>query len=360
MGNSIQQLFREHGPAYLDRFGGTMPSNHKKVIHAICNCGTGLFGTHLFSCGGCGAPHSADGSCGNRHCPSCQAGKSDEWLRKMEGKVLPVNYFMVTFTVPQELRGLIRSNQKAAYAALFKAASDAMKKLAKDPRFVGCDTAGFTGILHTWTRRLEYHPHVHFIVPGGGLGKGGGEWKPSGAAFFVHAAPLSKIYRAKFIALLKKEGLEVPPCVWDPDWVVDCRAVGNGKKALKYLAQYVFRVAIAPSRILKVSDTEVLFKYRRSGERKWRRCTLKIFEFMRRYLQHTLPHGFMKVRHFGFMAANAKVPLQKIRELICALYEILVELLPKKKKPHRAPWKCATCGGPVRWREFIPCPRGAG
>jgi hypothetical protein len=180
-----------------------------------------------------------------------------------------------------------------------------MKKLAKDPRFVGCDTAGFTGILHTWTRQLEYHPHVHFIVPGGGLNKDGSEWKPSGAEFFIHAKPLSLIYRAKFIGLLEKEGLIVPPCVWDPDWVVDCRNVGNGKRALKYLAQYVFRVAIAPSRILKVTDTEVLFKYKRSGEKKWRKCKLKIFEFMRRYLQHTLPHSFTKVRHYGFMASNA-------------------------------------------------------
>ena len=356
--NAIQQLFRSHGVAYLERFGDTMPANHKKAIHAICNCGTALFGQHAFVCGGCGKTHVVNGSCGNRHCPTCQAGKSDEWLRKMEAKTLPVNYFMVTFTVPQELRRLIRSNQRVCYAALFKAAADAMKKLAKDPRFVGCDTAGFTGILHTWTRMLEYHPHVHFIVPGGGINKDGTEWKPSGAAFFVHAKPLSKIFRAKFIELLKKEGLFVPPCVWDPDWVVDCRAVGNGKKALKYLAQYVFRVAIAPRRITCIANGEIWFKYQRSGEKKWRTCKLKVFEFMRRYLQHTLPHGFMKVRHFGFMAANAKVSLSKIRELICVLYEILVPS-PKKGKRHK-PWKCKVCGGIIRWCVFIPFRCGVG
>lgn len=358
--NSIQQLFRTHGRAYLEHFGERMPANHRKVIHAIQNCSTGLYGQHSFACGGCGAYHSTDASCGNRHCPTCQAGKSDEWLSRQLKKTLPVNYFMVTFTVPQELRRLIRSNQKAAYAALFSAAAGAMKKLAKDPRFVGCDTAGFTGILHTWTRQLEYHPHVHFIVPGGGLAKDAKEWKASSAAFFVHARPLSKIYRAKFIEALKKEGLEVPACVWDPDWVVDCRHVGNGKKALSYLAQYVFRVAIAPGRILRVADGRVWFRYRRSGEKKERTCDLTVFEFMRRYLQHVLPHGFTKVRHFGFMAPNAKVPLQKIRELICALYEIIIELLPEKKAAHRKPWKCELCGGLIRWREFIPCPRGAG
>lgn len=360
MANSIQQLFRDHGAAYLERFGGRMPANHKKAVHAICNCGTGLFGQHAFSCDGCGESHHADGSCGNRHCPTCQAGKSGEWLDKQLEKALPVNYFMVTFTVPAELRGLIRSNQKAAYSALFKAASGAMKKLAKDPRFVGCDLAGFTGILHTWTRMLEYHPHVHFIVPGGGLSKDGTEWKASSAAFFVHARPLSKIYRAKFIDELRKAGLAVPPCVWDPDWVVDCRRVGNGQAALKYLAQYVFRVAIAPSRILRVADGHVWFKYQRSGEKKQRTCKLKVFEFMRRYLQHTLPHGFTKVRHYGFLAPNARTGLAKIRELICALYEIIVELLPEKKPRRSNVWKCKTCGGTVRWREFIPCPRGAG
>lgn len=360
MSNSIQQLFRDHGGAYLERFGDRMPANHKKVIHAIRNCGTGAFGQHSFSCDGCGKLHSTDGSCGNRHCPTCQAGKSDEWLKKQKEKVLPVNYFMITFTVPKELRDLIRSNQKVCYAALFKAASGAMKKLAKDPRFVGCETAGLTGILHTWTRQLEFHPHVHFIVPGGGISKDGSEWKSSAAAFYIHGKPLSIIYRAKFIELLKKEELEAPAVVWKPDWVVDCRNVGNGKRALKYLAQYVFRVAIAPSRIIRVSDMHVLFKYQRSGEKKWRTCTLKIFEFMRRYLQHVLPHGFTKVRHYGFLAPNSRVSLDRIRALICTLYELIVNLLPEKKPPHRKPWKCKTCGGLIRWREFIPCPRGAG
>jgi hypothetical protein len=360
MANSIQQLFRDHGPAYLAAFGDRMPANHRKVIHAICNCGTGAFGQHGFACDGCGKYHVVDSSCGNRHCPACQAGKSDDWLQKQLEKALPVNYFMVTFTVPAELRALIRANQKAAYAALFKAASGALKKLAKDPRFVGCDLAGFTGILHTWTRQLEYHPHVHFIVPGGGLSKDGTEWKASGAAFFVHAKPLSKIYRAMFIEELGKAGLSVPGCAWDPDWVVDCRRVGNGQAALKYLAQYVFRVAIAPGRIIRVADGKVWFRYRRSGEKKERTCKLKVFEFIRRYLQHVLPHGFTKVRHYGFLAPNARTGLQKIRELICALYEIIVARLPRKKPAHRKPWTCKTCGGPIRWRAFIPCPRGIG
>jgi len=358
MPNAIQQIFQMHGKSYLERFGKDMPANHRKVIHAIRNCGTGAFGQHSFSCSGCGEYHTADCSCGNRHCPTCQSGKSEEWLNKQLAKVLPVNYFMITFTVPEPLRRLIRSNQKICYAALFRAASDAMKKLAKDPKYIGCSTAGFTGILHTWTRQLEYHPHVHFIVPGGGLTAD--QWISSRPAFYIHAKPLGRMFRATFIDLLKDEGLHVPDCIWKTDWVIDARHVGNGKRALTYLAQYVFRVAIAPSRIENVTDTHVIFKYRRSGEKKWRKCALEIFEFMRRYLQHVLPHGFTKVRHYGFLAPNCRVPLQRIRELICALYEIVVDLLPEPKPPRRKPWTCKTCGGLIRWREFIPVPRGAG
>jgi len=162
---------------------------------------------HAFSCDGCGKFLSADSSCGNRHCPTCQTGKSDEWLNKQLKKVLPVNYFIITFTVPSELRELIRANQRVAYDTLFKAGSGAIKKLAKDERHIGCQTAGLTGILHTWTRQLGYHPHVHFIVPGGGLSKDGKEWKASVNTYYIPDRPLSTIYRAKFMELLKQEGL---------------------------------------------------------------------------------------------------------------------------------------------------------
>ena len=177
MSNVIQNIFRDHGDAYLATYGERIPARHRKVIHAIRNCGSTHYGIHSFVCSDCHDVHHTGSSCGNRHCPVCQSGKSDNWLRRQLQKALPVTYFMITFTVPQELRRAIRANQKAAYSALFKAASEAMKKLAKGPRFVGCDTAGFTGILHTWTRQLEYHPHVHFIVPGGGLA--GDDWTSS-------------------------------------------------------------------------------------------------------------------------------------------------------------------------------------
>ena len=352
--NTIQEIFRTYGDAYVQQYGDRMPTRHRKVIHAIRKCGTSDCGMHLFACDDCRDAHRTGSSCGNRHCPVCQAGKSDEWLNKQMDKMLPVNYFMITFTVPQELRRIFRKHPEVCYAALFKAASGAMKKLAKDPRFVGCDTPGFTGILHTWTRQLEYHPHVHFIVPGGGIDKDGSEWKSSGPKQYVNARPLSKIYRAKLVEMLKEAGLIVPQCVWKTDWVIDARHVGDGKRALKYLAQYVFRVAISPNRIIRVADGKVRFKYKPSGEKTWRTCELELFEFMRRYLQHVLPRGFTKIRHYGFMSPNSRVDLQTIRELICRLYEILVSLLPKTNTPKKKPWVCKRCGGHIHWHRFTP------
>jgi hypothetical protein len=360
MMNPIQEIFRDHGADYLRRYGQNIPPRHRKVISAIRNCGTNECGVHLFACDDCREAHRTGSSCGNRHCPVCQAGKSDEWLRKQMDKILPVNYFMITFTVPEELRRTFRAHPEVCYAALFKAAAGAMKKLAKDPRHIGCETAGFTGILHTWTRQLEYHPHVHFIVPGGGLRQEGTEWKSSGPEFFVPARPLSKIYRAMLVEMLKEAGLVVPQSVWKTDWVVDIRNVGDGKAALKYLTQYIFRVAIAPSRIIRVAGGKVTFRYQRSGEKKWRLRELEVFEFIRRYLQHVLPHGFTKVRHYGFMSPNSKVGLQTLRELICRLYEILVPLLPKKALRKKKPWVCKRCGGHIYWHKFTPPRLGTG
>ena len=315
--NSIQQLFRTHGAAYLERFGGAMPANHKKVIHAIRNCGTGAFGQHSFSCDGCGESHYADSSCGNRHCPTCQGGKSDEWLNKQLGKALPVNYFMITVTVPSELRELIRSNQKVAYAALFKAGSSAIKKLAKDERHIGCHTAGLTGILHTWTRQLEYHPHVHFIVPGGGISPDGKRWLPAQRDFLMPERAVAKILRAKFRDALKKHPdvfKQIPKKVWRTDWVVDIEPVGKGTSALKYLAPYIFRVAISNKRIVRFKDQKVTFRYQ-DNKGKWHTPTLEAEKFISRFLQHVLPYRFVKVRYYGFLSPRKRKLLETIKEL---------------------------------------------
>jgi hypothetical protein len=332
-----------------------MPSSHRKVIDAVLNCRSGSFGVHLYRCEDCNQVHTANSSCGNRHCPSCQADKSDQWLQKQTAKLLPCNYFLVTFTVPEELRRLVRSNQCVCYDALFYAASAALKRLAADKRFIGCDSAGFTGALHTWARDLNYHPHVHFIVPGGGVDKENSKWLSSKPDFFIHVKPLSRMYRRLFKKALQDAGLldKVPSSVWSKEWIVNSQAVGKGESTLKYLANYVFRVAISNNRIISFDEKTVKFRYRKTGSKRWRVMELDAMEFMRRFLQHVLPHGFMKIRHYGFLSSTSKMVIQKIREMICCLYSIVKERVTKPKS-RRKPVICKQCGSPMKWLQFIP------
>jgi hypothetical protein len=359
----IQALFQQYGPEYLARFGDRVPEAHRKVIGAICGCRSGSMGQHLFECPDCRQRHVANSSCGNRHCPVCQNEKAARWLDKRLEALLPCSYFMITFTVPEGLRRFLRSHQAVGYEALFKASAGALKRLAADPRFVGCQTAGFFGVLHTWGRTLAYHPHIHYIVPAGGLDKEGSRWLSSKPDFFVHVHPLSRLYRGLFKAAIKEAGMlgQIPERVWAREWVVNSQAVGNGKRSMKYLAPYVFRVAISNNRILAVDNGRVRFRYRKVDGHRWRTMELDVMEFMRRFLQHVLPHGFMKIRHYGFLAARAKVPIEKIRALICVLYELIGKAVPLRKPTHKfKPLSCKHCGTPMRWVMFLPPPASAG
>jgi hypothetical protein len=271
-------------------------------------------------------------------------------------RLLPCSYFFATFTIPEGLRRITRAHQQAVYGALFDCAAASLRTLEADPRFVGCKVAGFFGVLHTWTRQLEYHPHLHFIIPGGGLSADRQQWIAARGDFLVHVKALSALFRGKMKARLKQLGLfeEVAPEVWTQDWVVHCKAVGDGRHTLKYLGAYVFRVAISNARILAYDGQQVTFKYQKVGASRWRRLTLPVFEFMRRFLQHVLPRGFVKVRHYGFMSPNFAVPLQKIRELICVLYEVLREHLPYLTPPKKKKVLCCdACRRPMQWVRFI-------
>jgi len=353
----IQDLFQTYGPVYLERFGDNIPEAHRQVIEAIAGCRTGNFGTHVFQCPDCCQVHIANSSCGNRHCPICQAEKSRKWLDRQIDNLLPCSYFMLTFTVPAELRGFLRSHQKAGYEALFQASSQALKCLAANQRFVGCHQAGFCGVLHTWGRTLTYHPHIHYIVPGGGLDRELSRWLPSKPDFFVHVKPLSLLFRSLFRKQMQKAGLigQISPKVWNREWVVNSQPVGNGKSSMKYLAPYVFRVAISNNRILNIERGKVRFRYRKSGAHRWRSMQLDAIEFIRRFLQHVLPKGFMKIRHFGFLSPNARVSIQRVRELICVLYELLGKVITvRTTTPKFRPLLCTACGAVMRWQTFIP------
>ena len=352
----IQQIFQDHASSYLERFGGNIPGAHRRTIAAICECRTGLRGQHVFQCPQCGDWKMTDSSCGNRHCPICQNGKAAQWVYRQQFNLLPCTYFLATFTLPEELRETTRSNQRVVYKALMDSAAASLRTLEADKRFVGCSIAGFFGVLHTWGRQLQYHPHAHFVIPGGGLAKDRDRWVAATGGFLVHVRALSKMFRGKMRDALAKAGLldGVPAEVWRRDWVVHCEPVGDGRAVMKYLGAYVFRVAVSDARITDYDGETVIVRYRKVGSSRWRHMKLSAFEFIRRYLHHVLPSGFMKIRHYGFMSPNFGIPIQKIRELICVLYEILRESLPKIEPPQSRPMRCSSCNAVMRHIRFMP------
>ncbi len=355
----IQTIFQNHAEDYLAEFGARMPAIHQKAIDAICKCRTGEVGFHCFECPDCGSRELTTSSCGNRHCPACQHNKAIKWVHRQQLRLLPCTYFLGTFTMPEELRAVARANQRVVYAALFDEAAAALRTLEADPRFVGCNIAGFFGVLHTWGRQLQYHPHVHFVIPGGGLSADRGEWIAANGNFLVHVRALSRMFRGKMKAAMKKAGLLplIPKSTWDHEWVVHCKAVGDGRHIMKYLGNYVFKVAISDARITAYDGKSVTFKYQDGNSSKWRKLTLPVFEFMRRFLQHVLPKGFVKVRHYGFLSPNFNVAIQRIREMICVLYELVRDLTVKIKPPKKPrPLRCPHCQTAMRWRCFIMVP----
>jgi hypothetical protein len=261
---------------------------------------------------------------------------------------------MLTFTVPEELRAFLRSHQRIGYSAMFAASSAAIKRLTGDPKFVGGDSPGFFGVLHTWGRQLQYHPHIHFVVPGGALDSGSGLWHPSGVGFFLPVHALSKIYRALFRERMIKAGLlgQIPREVWSIDWNVNSQPVGSAEASIKYLTPYVFRVAISNSRIIKVEDGKVFFHYKKTGSNRLRTLALDALEFIRRFLQHVLPTGFMKVRYYGFLSPSSKVSLEEVRARIEMAFGFEITTLQVEPEP-LPPMKCRHCDSPMIWRYSI-------
>ena len=224
---------------------------------------------------------------------------------------------MLTFTLPATLRPIARSHQALVYDLLFRASAASAQHLAQDPRFVG-GQLGLIGVLHTWGRNLSYHPHIHYLVPAGGLTSDHRTWLPAHHHFLLPVKALSRIFRAKFHHALQKSNLanDIPVTVWKQDWVVHCEPVGNGRTALKYLAPYIFRVAINNRRLVKLENHQVTFRYRSSDTGQITFCTLSAEEFIHRFLQHVLPRGFVKVRYFGFFGSSQRLLLAALRLLL--------------------------------------------
>jgi hypothetical protein len=320
----VADVFRRFADGYLSAHGAAMPSWHRRAITDILACRTEALGGHLFRCDRCSHEVFAYHSCKNRSCPKCHTKQTAQWLEARKAEMLPTSYFHVVVTVPQELRALLRANQRDGYGLLMKAAADAIIELARDRRFVG-GTVGVLAVLHTWTQQLVYHPHVHCLVTGGGVSANGRDWHPARGAFLVPQKALAKLVRGKLKAALaaKRPDLIAPRAAWTKSWVVHIAHWGEGAEAvLRYLARYVFRTAITNSRILGLGpreggDHSVTIRYKHRKSSRWQTCSLQGHEFMRRFLQHVLPAGLHKVRYSGLwhpskrqLAAQARLLLE--------------------------------------------------
>ena len=352
----VADIFRLHGPDYRAKFSTRMLPSHLRAMQDIEHCRTASLGGQVYYCNQCQEQRFSYHSCKNRHCPKCQNQQANQWLEEQKSLLLPVPYFMVTFTLPAELRPLARSNQKTIYNLLFRASSQALLQLAHDPRFVGA-RLGMVGVLHTWTRQLLYHPHVHYIVTGGGL-TDDDRWRAALPDFLVPAKALSRIFCAKFRDALKKSALfaQVEPRVWRKDWVVHSEPVGSGEAAFKYLAPYIFRVAISNSRLRQLENGNVTFAYKESTTEQVQSCEVTAEEFIRRFLQHVLPPRVIKVRYYGLLSPAHRQLLQKARQLFPVTTTRSKSEEVKAAEPP-ALLSCPHCGGPLMLLSPL-APRG--
>jgi Putative transposase/Transposase zinc-binding domain len=312
---TLNDIFRQYGPAYRAQYTDRMLPSHRAAMTAIEGCRTEALGGHVYTCAACATTRYSYHSCKNRHCPTCQQDTAQVWLARQQDLLLPVPYFLVTFTLPPTLRDLARTHQRQLYTLLFRASAAALQQLAHDPRFLG-GQIGMLGVLQTWTRDLRFHPHVHYLVPALGLAADGTVCRPRNPAFLVPVKAVAILFRAKLRAALRQTALyaHVPPETWRQAWVVDCRAVGSGAAALKYLAPYIFRVALSNNRIVGVQNDRVTFRYRDGETKQMRTCTLPALTFMGRFLQHVLPKGFVKVRYYGLFSRRQRQMLTQIRQ----------------------------------------------
>ena len=353
----LADIFRVSATNYLQKYGEKMLPSHKRAIRDISSCRTQALGGAVYLCQHCEEFRYSYHSCKNRHCPKCGNEAATLWLTAQSTLLLPVPHFMVTVTLPAHLRKLARQNQKRFYGLMMRCAAQALRKLAKDPKWIGGEI-GIIAVLQTWARDMHFHPHVHFIVTGGGISADGKTWLPAQRDYLMPHRAVAKIFRAKFRDALKKEEPElftqVSPEVWRTKWIVDIRPVGKGKTALKYLAPYIFRVAISNKRIVAWENGRVSFRYQ-DNKGFWHIKTLTAEAFMACFLQHVLPKRFVKVRYYGFFSPRRRDTLENIKELFDAVPA-------EEHRPGEGPatedqevMRCPKCGSPLLFvREILP------
>jgi hypothetical protein len=323
----LGDIFRLHGPAYLTTFGDSLSHEQKQALRAIGVCRTPALGGHVDQCDRCGYRKISYCSCRNRHCPKCHERARAQWLEQRAAELLPVEYFHVVFTLPQRLAPLALQNQRLIYGILFRAAAETLTRIAGDPRHLGA-RIGFLAVLHTWGQNLNHHPHLHCVVPGGGIALDQRRWISCRQQFLFPVKVLSRLFRAKFVAYLKtafRDGklgfhgqlkslserrnfVEWLSPVAGTEWVVYAKPpFGGPRQVLKYLARYTHRVAISNQRLISLENDRVTFRWKNYARgNQPATMTLQAVEFVRRFLLHVLPRGFVKVRHFGLLANRGR------------------------------------------------------
>lgn len=328
---SIVEQFHER---FVAKYAGRLLPGHWRALQAIRRCRTPDSGELQVRCPDCAQAEWRPLSCGHRSCPKCQNFEASRWLDRQRTKLLPVSYFMVTFTLPYEFRPLAWRFQTEIYAILFDCAIGTLKDFALNPKHLGADL-GMTAVLHTQTRRLDYHPHLHIIVPGGGIDRRRRQWKKIKGKYLCNAFNLARVFRARFLAAVKQAGLHIPLGA-PKQWVVDAQHVGTGLPALKYLARYLYRGVIAESNIVSCHKDEVCFRYQDSETGQTCTRSLKGEDFLWLVLQHVLPKGFRRVRNYGFLHGNAK----RVLLLVQLVLRVMVEPNPLRPRPV---FRCPHC-----------------
>ena len=375
-------MLRRHGDAYRTSNAGHLDRSQRRVMGAIEACRTAALGGHVARCGDCGHTAISYNSCRNRHCPKCQAGAAREWLEARAADLLPVEYFHVVFTLPAPVAAIAFQNKAIVYALLFEAAAATLKMIAADPKHLGAEI-GATMVLHTWGQTLTHHPHVHCIVPGGGLAPDGKTWMACRAGFFLPVRVLSRLYRRLFLEKLaaahragklkffndlapladaKSFATAMAP-LRRAEWIVFAkRPFAGPDQVLTYLSRYTHRIAISNRRLTALDDTSVAFSWRDYAHGGTQRIMrLHAHEFLRRFLLHVLPDGFQRIRHVGFLAnGHRRTKLAAIRKLLAVAAPTTTgqsEDDASTCDSTEATPPCPCCGGAMMIIEFLPGPR---
>ena len=326
----VQDIFNLYGESYRQSHGLSVAQ--QKTMFAIQQCRTAELGAHMDACESCGCVDISYNSCRNRHCPKCQTLAKERWIDGQKHDLLNVGYFHVVFTVPDDLRPIIYQNQRVLYSLLFQAVAETLQDLASDKKFLGA-TLGVTSVLHTWGQNLSFHPHIHCIIPAGGLTQAGA-WVNSRKKFFIPVKVLSRKFRGKFLHLLKSQSLlffgkqsyfsdqiqflNFLGACYHKEWIVYCKPpFKSADCVVEYLGRYTHRIAISNNRILNVENGQVTFKWRDYRDNNcWKVMSLSAFEFIRRFLMHVLPYRFVKIRHYGFLGNRNKTEKLSLCKLL--------------------------------------------